>query len=265
MSSKAVKPNKLVFKGDKDKKKKKRKHHHDSDARNDADALNNEGWVRADSLDDLVGPLFITHPSDPPICITTDKENRLLAYPLPELAENTKPEPVIVEQVIVGARLVGTTNSFTFKSCTGKYLGSDKFGVVTCDSEAISGQEEWNPAITEAGIAFQNVHGKYLMVDEIANGGFKIRADAEEVGFCEAFRVYCQARFKHKNKSEKKKALPAGAAEIDNIRKYQSWGAGRIHTTKEDERELKRARQEGRAAEAMLDRRAKVKADRYCK
>ncbi|ORZ01789.1 FRG1-like family-domain-containing protein [Syncephalastrum racemosum] len=221
------------------------------------------GWVLVESVDDLVGPLYITHPSEPPVCFTIDEDDHLLAYPLGDDQSHT--EPTIVNQVFVGARLVGTTNTFTFKSCHHKYLRSDKFGVVSADSEAISGLEEWNPSITDAGIAFQNAHNKFMMIDEVANKGFRIRADSEEVGFCETFRVYCQSRFKRKAKKEKKEKVDDSSLEVDNVRKYQSWGGGRLHTTKEDRRELKRAKQEGRAAEAMLDRRAKVKSDRYCK
>lgn len=129
------------------------------------------GWVRVESVDDLVGPLFITHPSDPTVCLTVDEDDRLLAYPLPP--DQPATEPTIVNQVFVGARLIGTTNTFTFKSCHQKYLSSDKFGVVTADREAISGLEEWNPSITDAGVAFQNAHGKFMMVDEIAGGGIQ--------------------------------------------------------------------------------------------
>ena len=40
---------------------------------------------------------------------------------------------------------------------------------------------------------------------------------------------------------------------------YQAWGAGRSVVSQEDKRELKRAKKEGRLAEALLDRRAKLK------
>ncbi|KAL0076688.1 FRG1-like family-domain-containing protein [Phycomyces blakesleeanus] len=236
----------------------------DSEERTTSSTLEN-GWVRADALDDLVGPLFFTHPSDPPICFTVDDNDRLLAYPLPSLAETPHPEPLIVNQVLVGSRLLGTSNSFTFKSFNSKYLSSDKFGVVECNREAIGGTEEWEPTTTEAGFAFKNAMGKFLMIDEIAGGGFKIRADSEEVGFCETFRVYCQARFKRKNKFEKKEKTNSGKLELDNVKKYQSWGGGKLHLTEEGSHQLKRAKQDGRFAEALLDRREKVKADRYCK
>ena len=48
--------------------------------------------------------------------------------------------------------------------------------------------------------------------------GFKIRADSEDVGFCETFRVYCQARFKRKARQDKKKAKKEGSVnELDNM------------------------------------------------
>lgn len=175
--------------------------------------LKKKVWVRADSIEDLMGPLYITHPSDPPICLTIDADDRFLAYPT---TESSTPEPTIMQQVFVGSRIVGSTDAFTLKSANSKYLSSDKFGVVQCNSEAIGGQEEWKPAATEAGFAFQNVHGKFLMVDEIAGGGVRIRADAEDVGFCETFRVFCQSRFKYKPKSKKKGDDSIGS-EYDNV------------------------------------------------
>lgn len=122
-----------------------------------------------------------------------------------------------MQQVFVGSRIIGSTNNaYSFKSANGKYLACDKFGVVSCESEAIGGQEEWKPIVMDYGIAFENVHGKFLMVDEIAGGGVRIRADADEVGFCEAFRVYCQSRFKYKPKT-KKKATDASGTELENV------------------------------------------------
>ncbi|KAI7902713.1 FRG1-like family-domain-containing protein [Cokeromyces recurvatus] len=259
MSDKAPKRNKLVFKGDKEHKKKKRKHRSSEHEDREIEGSTDQVWVRADAIEDLVGPLFITHPSEPPICVCVDEDDRFLAYPLPDTAT---PEPIIMQQVFVGARVIGSTDAFTLKSANGKYLKCDKFGVVSCDSEAIGGQEEWKPVLTDAGIAFENVHGKFLMVDEIAGGGVRIRADADDVGFCETFRVYCQARFKYKQKTKKKGGQ--GAISESNIKKYQSYGGSKAYT-EEDKRELKRAKTEGRLAEALLDRREKLKADRYCK
>ncbi|SAL99401.1 hypothetical protein [Absidia glauca] len=232
-ADKPAKKGKLLFKGDKKEKKRKRKHHDDDTGRDQAQ-LSEDGWVRVDALDDLVGPVFITHPSDPTVCLTVDENDRFLAYPLP--SDVPPDEPMIVNQVFVGSRLLGSTSRFTFKSYRGKYLSSDKIGVTQCDREAISGLEEWEPVVTEAGVAFQNTHGKFMM-----------------------------AKFKNKRRKETKAKFDADQAELDNVKKNQSWGGGKLHMTREDSKRLKKAKSEGRINEAMLDRRALMKADRYCK
>ncbi|KAI8334315.1 FRG1-like family-domain-containing protein [Chlamydoabsidia padenii] len=261
-ADKPPKKGKLSFKGEKKEKKRKRKNRDDDESRDQAQLLE-DGWVRVDALDDLVGPIYITHPSDPTICLTVDENDRFFAYPLADHMSTS--EPMIVNQVFVGSRLLGSTSRFTFKSYRGKYLSSDKIGVTSCDREAISGLEEWEPVVTDAGVAFQSTHGTFLMVDQVADGGFKIRADADDIGFCETFRVYCQAKFKNKRKKETKAKFDADQAELDNVKKNQSWGGGKLHMTREDSKRLKKAKSEGRINEAMLDRRALMKADRYCK
>jgi protein FRG1 len=45
----------------------------------------------------------------------------------------------------------------------------------------------------------------------------------------------------------------------DRSSEYQAWGAGRHHVSSGDRKDLKRAKREGRIAEAMLDRRAAMK------
>lgn len=189
-----------------------------------------------DQLDDLTGPLFITHPSDPAICLTVNDMEHLIPYPIPDLYDGGHPSPTITNQVFVGARVVGSSSTFTLKSSLGKYLSSDKFGVVSVDREAVSMIEEWTPTFVEGGLAFQNAYDKFLMVDEIAGGGtlfmiecksvavcshnstgYKVRADAESIGFCETFRVYCQARFKRKAKTTKKEVIDATGVELDTM------------------------------------------------
>ncbi|KAG2180914.1 hypothetical protein INT43_008494 [Umbelopsis isabellina] len=285
MVSDPPKKGKLTFKGDKENKKKKKRKADSEDRSHDKES-SSEGWVLCDQLDDLVGPLFITHPSDPAICLTVNDLELLVPYPIPNLYDES-PAPTITNQVFIGARVVGSSSAFTLKSSLGKYLSSDKFGVVSIDREAVSMIEEWKPTFTDGGVGFQNAYDKFLMVDEIAGGGntlpvhaekqqydsdsglffsgFKIRADAESLGFCETFRVYCQARFKRKAKMSKKEVVDASGVELDNIKKFQSWGSSRHMGTEQDMRELKRAKKQGNLSETLLDRRSKMKSDRNCK
>jgi protein FRG1 len=134
-------------------------------------------------------------------------------------------------------------------------------------------------------VAFQNIYEKYLGIDEVAGGSIQLRGDSEEVGFNERFWVKVQYKYKKEANEEKKKSSlkdsgMEGVTKIDETgtnKLYQAWGAGRSITSVEDKKEvpaivlflysstdvtldqLKRAKKEGRLAEALLDRRSKLK------
>ncbi|KAG0269226.1 hypothetical protein DFQ27_004466 [Actinomortierella ambigua] len=203
--------------------------------------------------------------------------------------------PTTIYQVLVVARIPGSTDRFSLKTHAGRYLSSDKFGVVTAQAEAIGMQEEWTMIVRDDhGLALQNHYGKFLSVDEVASTStsssssskgksssssskFQIRADAETIGFCESFTAKIQARFRQKASTSKRKKdgedeedeeddLDKEASlEHEQTRKYQTWSHGRVVVSERNARELKRARLDGRLNEALLDRREKVKSDRYCK
>lgn len=48
-------------------------------------------------------------------------------------------------------------------------------------------------------------------------------------------------------------------ADVLTSREAQTWGAGRVKLSDKDRRDVKKAKKEGRYAEAMLDRRAALK------
>ncbi|GBE82200.1 FRG1-like family-domain-containing protein [Sparassis latifolia] len=285
-----VRSTKLKFKGEKTKKKRKR----EDDAgegsssgvsrrrRKDEDDESPETWVLPEDANEIRGPTFIMHPSDPsPITVTYDStRGRIILHSLDkEGTDGEEPSqplgilertPTEVSQVWVTTRVAGSpTINLRTGTGEGKFLSCDKHGLVSADREARGPQEEWTPVVLPDGmIAFMNVYEKYLGVDEVAGGTIALRGDSDQVGFAERFWVKIQNKYKKEaHEEKKKKELTMDEVNIDEAsanKLYQAWGAGRSVVSDQDKKELKRARKEGRLAEALLERRAKLKSDRFC-
>ncbi|KAL5511123.1 hypothetical protein ACEPAH_4338 [Sanghuangporus vaninii] len=300
-------PTKLRFKGEKPKKKRKhleyeedgepgpshRRRRGNEDEDEDVDG---DTWVTPERVEEIRGPVFIVHPSDPaPVCVAFDAtRGRAVLHALDKDKDKEKDKeekedeesregggvlsrtPTDVSQVWVATRVAGS-DTLTLRtgipSSTGsgetKFLSCSEHGIVSAFREARGPQESWTPIVLPDGmVAFQNVYEKYLGLDEVAGGGRTLRGDAEEVGFNERFWVKVQSKFKKEaGEEERKKREGEAKAKIDEAgtnRIYQAWGQGRSIVSKEDKKELKKARKEGKLAEALLDRRAKLKSDRFC-
>jgi protein FRG1 len=125
-----VKP--LTFKGDKKSKKRKRAvdteekfgEREDGPAGDEKAVVKDEGdltadddsWVIAEAVGDLMGPVVFVLPSDPPSCIASDANGKVFASPLENIVEGdpSTAEPHDVRQVWVANRVAGT-ESFSFK------------------------------------------------------------------------------------------------------------------------------------------------------
>ncbi|KAG2078158.1 hypothetical protein BDR04DRAFT_451585 [Suillus decipiens] len=273
-----VRSTQLKFKGDKIKKKRKREHHDEGSTSKRVDEDEDpETWVLPENATEIRGPTFIVHPSDPsPISVNFDStRNKIILSSLDkDLTSDTLPlldrTPTEVAQVWVTTRVAGSaTINLRTGTGEGKFLSCDKHGIVSAFREARGPEEEWTPVLLPDGmVAFMNVYENYLSVDEVAGGSLQLRGDSEEVGFRERFWLKIQSKYK-KEAHEEKKKREAGSEltvidETSANHIHQAWGAGRSVVSKEDKRELKRARKEGRLAEALLDRRAKLKSDRFC-
>ncbi|KAM5535205.1 hypothetical protein V8D89_011141 [Ganoderma adspersum] len=282
--SEKIRSTKLKFKGERTKKK--RKHEDGGDdspsrrRRKEDDDEAPETWVLPETANDIRGPTFFMHPSDPsPICVTYDStRGRIVLHSVDKDKADESESPTIVErtptdvsQVWVVTRVAGSpTVNIRTGVGEGKFVSCDKHGLVSADREARGPQEEWTPVVFPDGmVAFQNVYEKYLSVDEVAGGQLALRGDSEEVGFGERFWVKIQSKYKKEAHAEEKKRKDgmidmSTVDEASTNKLYQAWGAGRSIVSEDDKTELKRAKKEGRLAEALLDRRAKLKSDRFC-
>lgn len=123
-----VKP--LSFKGDKKQKKRKRPDA-DKDGEDgpsaqlrkvdDDDADNDDSWVSADALGDVVGPVMIVLPTEKPSALACDPSGKVFALPIENIVDGnpSSAEPHDVRQVWVANKLSGT-ESFRFKGHHGR-------------------------------------------------------------------------------------------------------------------------------------------------
>jgi protein FRG1 len=124
----------LTFKGDKKTKKRKRvdvaeKFGEDEGSTSRAVAktekedssVDDDSWVTAEAVGDVVGPIVIVMPSEPPTCIACDTNGKVFASPLENVVDDNPAtaEPHDVRQVWVANKVVGT-ETFSFKGHHGK-------------------------------------------------------------------------------------------------------------------------------------------------
>jgi protein FRG1 len=122
----------LSFKGDKKPKKRKRVDteekfgpHESSSTKPEeaAQAVDDDSWVTAEAVGDVVGPIILVLPSDPPSCVACDTNGKVFASPLENIINDdpSTAEPHDVRQVWVANRVAGT-ETFSFKGHHGKYV-----------------------------------------------------------------------------------------------------------------------------------------------
>lgn len=140
-----------------------------------------------------------------------------------------------------------------------RYLGCDKFGILSATTEAISPEESFlciAPPSTPGTFSIQTQREKFLTINEDSKTP-EVRGDAESICFNATFRIRMQARFKPRLKanSESKAREKISRKELEEV-------VGR--RLEDDEvRRLKRARREGDYHETILDVRVKGKHDKF--
>ncbi|KAI0109215.1 FRG1-like family-domain-containing protein [Nemania sp. FL0031] len=264
-----VKP--LTFKGDKKPKKRKRTEAESLAegegssklARAAEDGADDDSWVSAEAAGDVVGPVMLVLPTEPPTCIACDANGKVFADPIENIidANPASAEPHDVRQVWVANKIYGTEN-FRFKGRYGKYLACDKHGILSATSEAIAPPETWNviaTADTPGTFQLQTLHETLLTAAESKkpNGAPEVRGDATEISFESTLRIRMQARFKPKLKASKEMKERAKVS-----RKELEEAVGRRLNEDEVQR-LKKARREGDYHEQLLDLKSKNKHDKY--
>lgn len=228
---------------------------------------------------DLVGPLWFTFKKDAQsYCLSF---NELGSVNLVSLS-NDDIQPYASNNVLVG-HFFGDKYHFSMKTSHGRYIGYDKYGFIETTKEAVGPHELWTP----------------IFIDELDNNAprllFKrktkgpddsdcflqydfdlncLRADIEDQENATKFHLFCQAARKNlKATSELRTAeispIDISNYEDDQMKRYLSCYSGKLPILKGrmhfPDIDLKKAEESGHLHSLLLDRREKLKSDKYCK
>lgn len=196
--------------------------------------------------------------------------------------------PTSVYQVWIATKVPGSSEParFTFKSAEGKFLGADKSGLLRARIEARGPQEEWTLEASGNGVwKLRSVHNRYLGSDQVAGGRTVVRADCEHADSEAIWNIKVQWKHRHAARhpgdpksTSRTKANDPTALRIDprdqviaqELETFKSRAGSQYlpsnyasSLSKEERRALRKAEKEGRLAEEMLDRRSKLKSDKY--
>lgn len=264
---------KLKLKGEKDKKKKSKKRKHDSPDEDDAerqrhlskkerkkeksaekqDTADHGGWWHCKEFRHISGPVTIQFKN----CHVKTLDDGGFTLGAPH-DQGQGPDP---EEVLLAVKV--TEDKIALKSGYNKYLKVDASGVVRGISDAIGPHEQWEPIFQEGKTALLAGNNRFLSVSEddtlICN---KLTAGESEML---KFRSNAEREEDKKVKIPEEEQGKIGQVELNYVKKFQKFQDHKIKLCQDDRDSLLAAKREGALHEALLDRRSKMKADRYCK
>jgi protein FRG1 len=257
-----VKGGKLKLKAGKDKSHKRKKHKKSSHSADDGgqtdvtdeDSIRHGGWWAVDKFDDITGAVAIEIGS---MQYLQAQDNGLFILgPQHSIGEGPN-----AEEIVTAIRVSSTL--IALKSGYDKYLSVQPDGKVVGRSDAISGREQFEPVFQDDKLALLGCNSRFISAPE--DGG-KVYCLSEKAGESAMIQIRSCAKIEvPKTDTEEDRKKKAKDLELSYVKKFQSFQDRRIKLSAEDRTEVKKARVEGNLHEVLLDRREKMKSDKFCK
>ncbi|CAG9839730.1 unnamed protein product [Diabrotica balteata] len=253
-----VRIGKLVLKGEKQKSKKRKhkpKQQEEETPKVDVDSAKHGNWWSIKKKEEMVGPIAIQFGAH---TYVRALDNGLFTLGAPH-RDGQGPSP---EEILTAIPI--NERKIAFKSGYNKYLRVEKNGVVTGRSDAIGAMEQWEPVFQDGKTALIGYNDCFLSVSPEDD---TIIADAKKAGPGQYITLRSQTVKEETSVSEVANEDQGNVKqiEINYVKKFQKFQDKKMRICNEGSKDLKKAQKDGTLHESLLDRRSKMKADRYCK
>lgn len=157
-------------------------------------------------------------------------------------------------------------NKIALKTGYGRFVSVNSAGELTGRAEAMGPRETWDPVFEEGKLALSACTHRFVTV----TSDNKLMASSEKAREREILKMYTDVSGVKKVKTdaeaeEEHASKDMKGFEVDYVKKFQSFQDHKLRVNKSSTTELAKAQRTGKLHEALLDRREKMKADRYCK
>ncbi|KAG5672592.1 hypothetical protein PVAND_002708 [Polypedilum vanderplanki] len=261
-----VRKGKLVLKGESDRSK-KRKHKKEKKEKSekeksavivDDDAVNHGGWWKCQKLSEITGTIAIEF-QDGQYIKSVDDGTFILGA-----KHENRDGPAFDEEF---SAFIVNDSKIYIKSGFGKYLAVDnKTNMVVGRSDAAGQQECFEPVFNDGKMAIQAANNCFLTIDPEDDQLIALHKSVSNGnGVCVIRSNAYRGEIISKNAPIEEKIEDIDQIEINYVKKFQKFQDKKMKLCKDDKSELKNAQKSGKLHESLLDRRSKMKSDRYCK